>query len=111
MLDLPARETRHNVSLDAAVRRSGGIITSHHRVHNLSSGGACITNGADFRIGETITANVGLLIAVSATVRWIDGGLAGLSFAYPIDVDAAQLRGASLGQRRKPPGRSRRPLE
>lgn len=83
---------------------------SHHRVRNLSSGGACISNGAELEVGETITANVGLLIAISATVRWIDGGLAGLSFDSPIDVDLAQLRDTSLRKRSKLAAQSRRPL-
>lgn len=86
------REERESVFLSAVVTRFGRDETSRHRVRNLSTRGACVDQAAMLQRGQTVLIDVGVLEEVGATVAWVAGGLAGLSFAHPIRIDAAKTR-------------------
>lgn len=86
------REARESVFLSALVTRFGAAAPTRHRVRNLSASGACIDQADVLRQGQTIVVDVGQLAEVGATVRWVDGGLAGLQFAQQIRMDAAKTR-------------------
>lgn len=91
---LKDRDPRYSVMLSATVERFGRPQTTHHRVRNLSRGGACIASAGTFRLGETVIVGVGTLSEVGATVRWTSSDHAGLAFAEPIDMSAARAKAA-----------------
>lgn len=78
--------------LSAVVTGFGRASPSKHRVRNVSSNGACIDQAEALRPGQTVVVDIGMLEAVGATVKWVEGALAGLKFAHPIRIDAAKSR-------------------
>lgn len=86
------RETRESVFLSALVTGFGQASPTTHRARNVSPNGVCVDGAATLKRGQTVVVDVGMLEAVGATVRWVDGALAGLKFAHPINIDAAKTR-------------------
>lgn len=89
---LQSRETRESVFLSAVVTGFGGGEPTRHRVRNLSAQGACIDHAASLRKGQTVLIDVGVVQELGATVRWVEGDLAGLKFAHPIPPVSAKTR-------------------
>lgn len=86
------RESRESVFLSGLVTGFGQSAPTRHRVRNLSPNGACIDGAGALKQGQTVLIDVGVLAEVGATVAWVDGGMAGLKFAHPIEIGAAKTR-------------------
>lgn len=61
-----------------------GLVVRGHRhvvpIYNISAGGAMIRMPRKLRVGERLTVAMGSGVVLPATVRWLDGERAGLSF-------------------------------
>jgi hypothetical protein len=86
------RETRESVFLSAVVTGFGQSAPTTHRARNVSTNGVCVDRAETLKRGQTVVVDIGMLEAVGATVRWVNGTLAGLKFAHPIPIDAAKTR-------------------
>jgi hypothetical protein len=86
------REARESVFLSAVVTGFGQSVPTTHRARNVSPNGVCVDKAETLKRGQTVVVDIGMLEAVGATVRWVEGTLAGLKFAHPIRIDAAKTR-------------------
>ncbi|MBC9033719.1 PilZ domain-containing protein [Sphingomonas sp. JC676] len=84
------REERSNVLLGAQIAGFGGGSPTHHRIRNLSTGGARVDRAGSLQVGATVLVSVGGLQEVGATVVWVKNDVAGLRFVETIDPDAAR---------------------
>ena len=98
------RTPRQNVLLGVEIMAFGGNMTTKHRIRDLSATGARIDRAGALRAGATVLVTVGMLDAVGATVIWVEGDLAGLRFAEPINPEAARSKTivSSRTETRKP---------
>jgi hypothetical protein len=64
-------------------------------VRDLSTRGARIDNAEKMRVGETFQISIGAAQAITATVKWVRLGAAGLTFEEAIDIDEARKRVAA----------------
>lgn len=90
--EVAPRDQRANVMLIATIEHFGGQSTTTHRVRDLSPGGIRVDGAADLRAGATVLISVGALQTVSASVRWVREGAAGLAFAEQINPDEARAK-------------------
>ncbi|MGN7161796.1 PilZ domain-containing protein [Sphingomonas sp. SAFR-052] len=88
--DQPAeRSRRDSVILNARIETPDGMVEC--RVRNLSQTGACIDNVGNLRAGDRVLVTMGMVHHVEASVRWANGGRAGLHFeGVEIDIAAAR---------------------
>ena len=89
------RAPRLNVMLMATVEHFRGSAPTRHRVRDLSTGGAKIDNADKMLAGETLQISIGAAQAITATIKWVRGNSAGLSFEEPINIDEARKNVAS----------------
>ncbi len=83
------RSRRDSVILNARIETADQVIEC--RVRNLSQTGACIDNVGNFRAGDRVLVTMGMVHHVEASVRWANGGRAGLHFeGVEIDIAAAR---------------------
>ena len=90
------RETRSSVIIRAVVHLPGDKQVER-RIRNLSTTGACMDTAADLAPGDDISLDMGALDGLDAKVMWVTAGVAGISFAAPVDLTAARKpRGAAV---------------
>jgi hypothetical protein len=89
------RSPRLNVMLMATVEHFRWAAPTRHRVRDLSMGGARIDNAEKMLAGETLQISIGAAQAITATIKWVRQGFAGLSFEEVINVDEARKNVAS----------------
>jgi hypothetical protein len=83
------RETRSSVIIRAVVHLPGDK-QAERRIRNLSAKGGCMDHAADLAPGDDISLDMGALTGLDAKVMWVRDGVAGISFAAPIDLSAAR---------------------
>lgn len=84
------RAPRLNVMLMASVEHARWAAPTRHRVRDLSTGGARIDNAEKMLAGETLQISIGAAQAITATIKWVRQGSAGLSFEEAINIDEAR---------------------
>ena len=84
------RASRLNVMLMATVEHFRWAAPTRHRVRDLSTGGARIDNAEKMLAGETLQISIGAAQAITATIKWVRQGSAGLSFEEAINIDEAR---------------------
>ena len=90
------RETRSSVIIRAVVHLPGDKQVER-RIRNLSATGGCMDVAADLAPGDQISLDMGALTGLDAKVMWVSAGVAGISFAAPVDLSAARKpRGATV---------------
>lgn len=92
---------RQSVFLRASLREFGSRPPSHHRVRNISEGGACLDQAEHLRPGQMVLLDIGRLEEIAATTVWTERALAGLKFAQPIEKEDAKSRGTAVPPRRQ----------
>ncbi len=88
--NLAERAPRLNVMLMATVEHFRWAAPTRHRVRDLSTGGARIDNAEQMFAGETLQISIGAAQAITATIKWVCRGSAGLSFEEVINIDEAR---------------------
>ena len=78
--------------LMAKLQHQPGAQPTQHRVRNMSASGMLIDNAVKLQPEQFVTISFGTVEAVPATVKWVDRGLAGLSF------DESSSHGAEVKQ-------------
>ena len=86
------RSPRSSVMLMAKLQHQPGAQPTQHRVRNMSASGMLIDNAVKLQPEQFVTISFGTVEAVPATVKWVDRGLAGLSF------DESSSHGAEVKQ-------------
>ncbi|HWU04640.1 MAG TPA: PilZ domain-containing protein [Novosphingobium sp.] len=77
------RDTRSRAVIEAACRMDG--VSHRARLINVSRQGCCaVMPRAEVVCGQRVLILLGSMIALPATVRWVEDGLAGLEFAAPL---------------------------
>ncbi|MFA6117549.1 MAG: PilZ domain-containing protein [Sphingomonas sp.] len=89
---LQVRSPRQQLLLGAEIAGIGRGPSTKHRIKNLSATGARVDGAAFLKPGATISVSIGALEAIKAMVVWVDGPVAGLKFAEPIDPGAARSK-------------------
>jgi hypothetical protein len=89
---LQVRSPRQQLLLGVEIAALGRGPSTKHRIKNLSATGARVDGAAFLKPGTTISVSIGALEAIQAMVVWVDGSVAGLKFAEPIDPDAARSK-------------------
>lgn len=88
------REKRESVIIRAVATLPGGKLREH-RVRNLSPSGACIEHDGRLHKGAVLELTIGAVEEIEAQVMWVEAGLAGVQFDWPIDMtEARRPRGA-----------------
>lgn len=98
-----ARASRLNVMLMATVEHANWAAPTRHRVRDLSTGGARIDHADKMLAGESLQISIGAAQAVTATIKWVRQGSAGLSFDQTINIDEARQNVASQPKAVAPP--------
>lgn len=89
---LPERAPRYKVSRAATI--SGEFAPCHAVIRNVSTLGMLIETQQPLRIGQDIEICCGKMMPISAQVRWVNGGQAGLLLALPIALDTFEQQTA-----------------
>ena len=85
-----ARAPRLNVMLMATIEHAPGSEPTRHRVRDLSTTGARIDNAEKLSAGQTLQISIGTAQTITANIKWVRQGAAGLSFEEAVDIDAAR---------------------
>ena len=96
--EAPAFEARASgrteVFLGARCRESSWIVR-RVELQDLSEGGCCIAGGGEgLSEGQEVQIRIASLGSHSGTIRWCDGGKAGVAFNPPLSADTV----AQIGQ-------------
>lgn len=94
-----ARALRSCVMLAASVHSCGAKAPTMHRIRDLSRGGVRVDNADPLQVGAVVLVSVGSLNAISAKVKWINRGFAGLAFDEEIDPEEARARAMVVPQK------------
>jgi PilZ domain-containing protein len=86
------RSPRQQLLLGVEIAGLGRGLSTKHRIKNLSATGARVDGAAFLTPGAILSVSIGALEAIEAVVVWVDGPVAGLKFAEPIDPDAARSK-------------------
>ena len=90
MVDAPGPRAKRSSVIIRAIVHLPGNKQIERRVRNLSATGACIDHVSDVATGDRLVMDMGSLRGLSATVVWVRDHLAGLTFAEPVDLEAAR---------------------
>ncbi len=89
---LPERAPRYKVSRAATIR--GEFAPCNALIRNVSTMGMLIETQQPLRIGQDLEICCGRMMPLSAQVRWVNGGQAGLLLALPIALDTFEQQTA-----------------
>ena len=86
---------------DAAATIQGEFAPCPAVIRNISTRGMLIESRQPLRIGQDIEIRCGKMMPMSAQVRWVNGGQAGLLLLMPIALDEFEQRRAHEASRPK----------
>ncbi|UVO50974.1 PilZ domain-containing protein [Sphingomonas sp. SUN019] len=90
----PMRNPRSSVIIRALIEVPG--VQSERRVRNLSATGACVDDDGTLATGMILRVSMGSIHAIEAEVMWTRATLAGIRFAWPVDLrEARRPRGSA----------------